>query len=112
MSRHRVRAALPDLGAHDAVARLIRRTMAGAGVRGTVVPFPQWPAGFFTPGAPDDARLVMARTPGGTAGVCLAAPVRGAPGPGALDRTAETDTLVTRLAQATALAAEPLLMYQ
>ncbi|MET7700271.1 fused response regulator/phosphatase [Streptomyces sp. NPDC005485] len=107
MSRNRARATLPDLGAHDAVARLIRRTMASSGVRTTVVPFPQWPAGFFTPGAPDDARLVLTRTPGGTAGVCLAAAVPGAP-----DRIPETDTLVARLAQATALAAEPLLMYQ
>ena len=107
MSRSRVRSTLPDLGAHEAVTRLIRRTVAGAGVCGTVVPFPQWPAGFFTPGAPDDARLVLTRTPGGTAGVCLATPVLGA-----YDRTPETDMLVARLAQATALAAEPLLMYQ
>jgi serine phosphatase RsbU (regulator of sigma subunit) len=108
MSRRRVRAALPDLGAHQAVARLIRQIMVGhTGVRSTVVPAPLWPAGFFTAGAPEDARLVLAKTHGGKTPVCLATPAHGGH-----DGTAETDALVARLAQATALAAEPLLMYQ
>ncbi|MHA5048418.1 SpoIIE family protein phosphatase [Streptomyces sp. SD15] len=106
-ARCRARSWLPDLGAHQAVARLISRIMAGrTAMRATVVPDPLWPAGLFRAGRPDDARLVLARTPDGTASVCLATP--------AYDRTAEpeTHTLVARLAQAAALAAEPLRRYQ
>ncbi|MFD4551866.1 SpoIIE family protein phosphatase [Streptomyces sp. NPDC058466] len=108
MSPSRARAALPDPGAHQAVARLIRHATAGrTGVRRTVVPAPLWPAGFFRPGAPDDARLVLAQSQDGRTPVCLATPARA-------DREAppETGALVARLARATALAAEPLLMYQ
>ncbi|WP_406371245.1 fused response regulator/phosphatase [Streptomyces sp. NBC_00647] len=108
LSRSRARAALPDSGAHEAVARLIGSAMAGrGGVRGTVVPAPLWPAGFFRPGAAEDARLVLARTPDGTTPVCLATPAHTG-----RDRAPETGRLVVRLAQATALAAEPLLRYQ
>lgn len=108
MSRSRARAALPDRGAHEAVARLIRHATAGhTGVRRTVVPAPLWPGGFFRPGVSEDARLMLARTQDGRTPVCLATPARA-------DRDAapEADALVARLARATALAAEPLLMYQ
>ncbi|MFC3576503.1 fused response regulator/phosphatase [Streptomyces yaanensis] len=105
LSRSRARAALPDAGAHETVARLIRGLVAGhTGTRGTVVPFPLWPAGFLRPGRPDDARVVVGRTQEGKPAVCLAVPTSGP--------AAEGDALVTRLAQATALAAEALLMYQ
>ncbi|GHH84662.1 fused response regulator/phosphatase [Streptomyces capitiformicae] len=106
-SRARARTTLPDAGAHEAVARLIRRLTDGnLGPHDTVVPAPLWPPGFFRPGVTEDARLVLARTEGG-APVCVATPVGGI-------RTASADTagLVARLAQATALAAQPLLMYQ
>ncbi|AVH59128.1 MULTISPECIES: fused response regulator/phosphatase [Streptomyces] len=108
LSRSRARAALPDPGAHETVARLIRHATAGrTGVRHTVVPAPLWPAGFFRPGASDDAHLVLAPAQDGRAPVCLATPAHA-------DRGAapNTDALVARLARATALAAEPLLMYQ
>ncbi|MFD9106888.1 SpoIIE family protein phosphatase [Streptomyces bottropensis] len=106
-SRARARTTLPDVGAHEAVARLIRRvTDCAPGTADTVVPAPLWPAGFFRPGVTEDARLVLARTESGTP-VCVATPVRGTPG-----TAAGTTGLVGRLAQATALAAQPLLMYQ
>ncbi|EKX62408.1 stage II sporulation protein E [Streptomyces ipomoeae 91-03] len=106
-SRARARTTLPDAGAHETVARLIRRiTAADPRPHDTVVPAPLWPAGFFRPGLTDDAHLVLARTEGGTP-VCVATPVRGARG-----ATPDTVALVARLAQATALAAQPLLMYQ
>jgi CheY-like chemotaxis protein len=108
MSRNRARAALPDPSAHHSVARLIRHMTAGhPEARSAVVPAPLWPAGFFRPGAPDDARLVLALTHDGKTPVCLATPARGG-----RDGSVDTDALVARLAQATALAAEPLLMYQ
>ncbi|MEV0169546.1 fused response regulator/phosphatase [Streptomyces sp. NPDC050803] len=104
----RSRLALPDTSAHEAVARLITRIAQGrTGVHSTVVPAPLWPAGFFRPGLPDDARLVLAFTQEGRTPVCIATPVRGTP---LLDPAAGEP--VARLAQATALAAEPLLMYQ
>ncbi|MGW0708024.1 SpoIIE family protein phosphatase [Streptomyces sp. NPDC002643] len=106
-SRARARTTLPDAGAHEAVARLIRRlTAADPEPHDTVVPAPLWPAGFFRAGIAEDARLVLARTEGGTP-ICIATPVRAT-------RTVAPDTagLVARLAQATALAAQPLLMYQ
>ncbi|MER6158706.1 fused response regulator/phosphatase [Streptomyces sp. NPDC001868] len=106
-SRARARTTLPDASAHEAVARLIRRVTDGnPGPHDTVVPAPLWPPGFFRPGVTEDARLVLARTESGTP-VCVATPVRGARG-----ATAGTTGLVARLAQATALAAQPLLMYQ
>ncbi|MDX3840869.1 fused response regulator/phosphatase [Streptomyces europaeiscabiei] len=106
-SRARARSTLPDAGAHDAVARLIRRVTDGdPGPHDTVVPAPLWPAGFFRPGVTEDARLVLARTESGTP-VCVATPVHGARG-----TASDAMGLVARLAQATALAAQPLLMYQ
>ncbi|BAC73695.1 protein phosphatase [Streptomyces avermitilis] len=105
LSRRRARTSLPGPGAHEAVARLIRGTTAGhAGVRSIVVPAPLWPAGFLRPGVSEDARVVLAQTQEGKPAVCLATPAHA--------RAQETGALVARLAQATALAAEPLLMYQ
>ncbi|GAA3081823.1 hypothetical protein GCM10010449_02260 [Streptomyces rectiviolaceus] len=116
LSRRRAAASLPDAGAHEAVIRLMRRVMSGrTGVRHTVVPSPLWPPGFFRPvgaigqgcdGTPEDADLVLARLREGRTLVCLATPAyEDAP-------SGETAHLVERLAHATALAAEPLLMYQ
>ncbi len=100
----RSRAAMPDAGAHEAVARLITRIAEGrTGVHSTVVPAPLWPAGFFGAGRQHDARLVLAFTQEGRTPVCVATPVRGAP---------RDDVSLLRLAQATAFTAEPLLMYR
>ncbi|MEV8021115.1 fused response regulator/phosphatase [Streptomyces sp. NPDC086554] len=116
LSRTRLATSLPDDAAHEAVGRLMRRVMAGrTGVRDTVVPAPLWPPGFFRPvgrtgqwcdGTPENARLVLARLREGRTLVSLATPAYGEEGP------AEAARLVGRLAHATALAAEPLLMYQ
>ncbi|WP_093774976.1 fused response regulator/phosphatase [Streptomyces sp. yr375] len=111
LSRNRTTLALPDAGAHRAVAALLRRLGHGpaghAGVRITTVPAPQWPAGFFRPQVRHDARLVLIPTQDGRASVCLATPTRG------VRRVdPETESLLARLAQAAVLAAEPLLMYQ
>lgn len=94
---------LPDPAAHETVARLVSR-LAGAhgGPRGVVVPATVWPAGFFRPGRREAARLVPAVTPGRRTPVCVAVPAA-AP---------VVDGMLSRLAQVTALAAEPLLMYQ
>ncbi|MFE0175866.1 SpoIIE family protein phosphatase [Streptomyces sp. NPDC059002] len=113
LSRCRSTASLPDEGAHDAVARLIRRVMAGrTGVRATVVPAPLWPPGFFRAegpggtGLPDGARLALSRARETCEPVCLATPAY------AQGLTTDTGRLVGRLAHATALAAERLLMYE
>ncbi|MFI5682448.1 SpoIIE family protein phosphatase [Streptomyces sp. NPDC051636] len=107
-SRDRSVLALPDATAHAAVARLVTRLVEGrAGAHSAVVPAPLWPAGFFRPGAEDDARLVVAQTRASRTPVCLATPVRRAPGADPAD-----DALLVRLAENAALAAEPLLMYQ
>lgn len=51
LSRRRAATALPDRGAHDAVARLLRGLMSGrTGAHSTVIPAPVWPAGFFGAG--------------------------------------------------------------
>ncbi len=108
ISRDRTSIALPDEGADRTVAGLLRRLTRGqAGVQITTVAAPLWPAGFFRPGVQHDARLVLILTQDGNSAVCLATPTRGV-------RPVDPDTeaLVARLAQATALAAEPLLMYQ
>ncbi|GAA3805227.1 SpoIIE family protein phosphatase [Streptomyces phyllanthi] len=106
--RGRASALPPDAGAREAAVQLIRQVAARAGgVHGTVVPGPLWPPGFFHPRAGSDARLVMTHTQDGKAVVCLATPADG-PRP----RGPRTDTLVARLAHATALAAETLLLYQ
>ncbi|WP_338898661.1 fused response regulator/phosphatase [Streptomyces sp. TG1A-60] len=106
-SRARARTTLPDAGAHDSVARLLRRITDGdPGPHDTVVPAPLWPPGFFRPGVTEDTRLVLARTESGTP-VCVATPLRDTRA-----MTPDTASLVARLAQATALAAQSLLMYQ
>lgn len=107
-SRDRTSLALPDAGAHRAVAGLLRRLTRGqSGVQITTVPAPLWPAGFFRPGIQHDGRLAMVLTQDGKAPVCLATPTRGV-----RRVNPEDEALVAQLAQATALAAEPLLMYQ
>ncbi|KOG39257.1 fused response regulator/phosphatase [Streptomyces resistomycificus] len=107
-SRDRTSLALPDAGAHRAVAALLRRLTRGQeGVQITSVAAPLWPAGFFRPGVQHDARLVLIPTQDGRAAVCLATPTRGV-----RRVNPERETLMARLAQATVLAAEPLLMYQ
>ncbi|RPF32987.1 fused response regulator/phosphatase [Streptomyces sp. TLI_185] len=108
ISRDRTSLALPDAGAHRTVAGLLRRLTRGqAGVQITTVPAPLWPAGFFRPGMQHDARLALVLTQDGQAPVCLATPTRGV-----RRVNPEEEALVAQLAQAAALAAEPLLMYQ
>ncbi len=95
---------LPDAAAHETVARLLSRLAAGpGGAPGVLVPATVWPAGFFRPGRREAARLVPAVTAGRRTPVCVAVPAA-AP--------VVDDGLLSRLAQVTALAAEPLLMYQ
>lgn len=95
---------LPDAAAHETVARLVSRLTAGhGGPRGVVAPATVWPAGFFRPGLREAARLVPAVTPGRRTPVCVAVPAT-AP--------VVDDGLLSRLARVTALAAEPLLLYQ
>ncbi|MEU2284017.1 fused response regulator/phosphatase [Streptomyces sp. NPDC013178] len=107
-SRDRTSLSLPDASAHRAVAGLLRRLTRGqSGVRITTVQAPLWPAGFFRPGMQHDARLALIPTQDGSASVCLATPTRGV-----RRVNPESEALVARLAQATVLAAEPLLMYQ
>ncbi|MEU0069207.1 fused response regulator/phosphatase [Streptomyces sp. NPDC006332] len=107
-SRDRTSVALPDESAHQTVAGLLRRLARGqAGVQITTVPAPLWPAGYFRPGVQHDARLALVLTQDGKSPVCLAVPTRGLRRAGP-----EAEALLARLAQATALAAEPLLMYQ
>ncbi|GAA1890959.1 hypothetical protein GCM10009837_11380 [Streptomyces durmitorensis] len=115
-SRRRAAESLPDAGAHEAVSRLMQRVMSGrTGVRYSVVPAPLWPPGFFRPvgsaahwgdGTPEDAGLALARLSQGRTLVCLATPAY------QQEPAGETGHLVERLAHATALAAEPLLMYE
>ncbi|MER5579645.1 PP2C family protein-serine/threonine phosphatase, partial [Streptomyces massasporeus] len=97
-------------GAHrgQAAARLVTRLAEGrTGVHTTVVPAPLWPAGVFRAGVEEDARLTVATAQDGRTTVCLATPARSTATGDPAD-----DGLCTRLAQATVLAAEPLLMYQ
>ncbi|MEU9973388.1 fused response regulator/phosphatase [Streptomyces sp. NPDC051014] len=108
LSRGRTSLALPDEGAHRDVAGLLRRLTRGqSGVRITTVPAPLWPTGFFRPGVQHDARLTLVLTQDGQVPVCLATPTRGR-----RRVSPENEALLAQLAQATALAAEPLLMYQ
>ncbi|MET9828728.1 fused response regulator/phosphatase [Streptomyces sp. NPDC006385] len=96
---------LPGTAPHVAAARLITRLAKGrpgrGGAHSTVVPAALWPAGLFRPGVQEDAGRVLAFSEAGRTPVCVATPVCHA-----------DDGLLARLAQATALAAEPLLMYQ
>ncbi|MFJ8633649.1 SpoIIE family protein phosphatase [Streptomyces sp. NPDC093568] len=129
----RSRLALSDAGPHQAAARLITRIAdRRAGVHSTVVPAPVWPTGLFRPGVQDDAHLILAPAQEGRALVCVATPahrtaVPVAPFRGAGNRASRPDEAADarrhdaalsaaldaeRLAEATALAAEPLLMYQ
>ncbi|MFJ6082171.1 SpoIIE family protein phosphatase [Streptomyces sp. NPDC092369] len=108
LSRDRTAVALPDEGAHRAVSTLLRRLTRGqSDLQLTTVPAPLWPTGFFRPGVQHDARLALVLTQDGRAPVCLAAPARGMRRLGP-----DGEALLAQLAQATALAAEPLLMYQ
>ncbi|MEU2623948.1 fused response regulator/phosphatase [Streptomyces sp. NPDC007157] len=108
LSRERTSLALPDEGAHRDVAGLLRRLTRGqCGVQITTVPAPLWPTGFFRPGVQHDARLTLVLTQDGNVPVCLATPTRGR-----RRVSPENEALLAQLAQATALAAEPLLMYQ
>ncbi|ANS64777.1 magnesium or manganese-dependent protein phosphatase [Streptomyces lincolnensis] len=108
LSRDRIPVALPDESADRTVATLLRRLARGqAGVQLTTVPAQLWPTGFFRPGVDHDARLALAPTQDSRATVCLASPARGIRRVGL-----EGEALLAQLAQATALAAEPLLMYQ
>ncbi|MFI1719938.1 SpoIIE family protein phosphatase [Streptomyces sp. NPDC020489] len=108
LSRDRIPVALPDDAANRAVATLLQRLARGqSAMQLTTVPAPMWPAGYFRPGVEHDARLALVPTQDGRAAVCLAAPARGMRRMGG-----ESDTLLARLAQATAFAAHPLLMYQ
>ncbi|MEU0174590.1 fused response regulator/phosphatase [Streptomyces massasporeus] len=94
--------------AHQAAARLVSRLAEGrTGVHTTVVPAPLWPAGVFRAGVEEDARLTVATAQDGRTTVCLATPARSTATGDPAD-----DGLRARLAQATVLAAEPLLMYQ
>lgn len=94
--------------AHQAAARLLTRLAEGrTGVHTTVVPAPLWPAGVFRAGVEEDARLTVATAQDGRTTVCLATPARSTAAGDPPD-----DGLRARLAQATVLAAEPLLMYQ
>ncbi|MDG4858362.1 fused response regulator/phosphatase [Streptomyces sp. T-3] len=106
LSQRRTPASLPDASAHAAVARLMQRLVSGrSGVQSSVVPAPMWPGGYFSAGDGFGARVTLARGSGGKPPVCLATPAY-------LDGPTESGLLVGRLAHATALAAEPLLMYE
>ncbi|MEV0437600.1 fused response regulator/phosphatase [Streptomyces spectabilis] len=138
LSRRRAATALPDQGAHDAVARLLRGLMSGrTGSHSTVIPAPVWPSGFFGTSpfepVPDvlepypDARAGNGHGPDGGRryddtlldppdGALLAlartrddhAPVCLATPAHAREHAAE----LTRLAHATARVAEQLFMYE
>ncbi|WP_063749155.1 PP2C family protein-serine/threonine phosphatase, partial [Streptomyces viridochromogenes] len=102
------RPAPADSAAHRTAARLVTRLAEGrTGVHSAVVPAPLWPSGVFRPGVEEDARLTVAPAQDGRSAVGLATPVRRVPATDPAD-----DGLLARLAQATALAAEPLLLYQ
>ncbi|MFM9613317.1 SpoIIE family protein phosphatase [Streptomyces niveiscabiei] len=108
LPRGRAPAARPDADADETVVRLVTRLAEGrGGTRSVVVPGALWPVGYFRRGVRDDARLILAPAPEGRTPVCVATPA-----PPAHASDAGDDGLLTRLAQATALAAEPLLMYQ
>ncbi|WP_240656565.1 fused response regulator/phosphatase [Streptomyces sp. V2] len=108
LPRGRAPAARPDADADETVVRLVTRLAEGrGGTRSVVVPGALWPVGYFRRGVRDDARLILAPAPEGRTPVCVVTPA-----PPAHASDAGDDGLLTRLAQATALAAEPLLMYQ
>ncbi|MEU6390306.1 fused response regulator/phosphatase [Streptomyces sp. NPDC046939] len=103
LSRRGGTAPAPDAVARERAAALARRVeCAPGGVRSMIVPRSVWPDAYF---GPRDVQLVLARTRAGHLPVCLAMPV--APDPGG-----RVGPLVAQLARASALAAEPLLMYE
>ncbi|MFJ9036177.1 SpoIIE family protein phosphatase [Streptomyces sp. NPDC102406] len=103
LSRRGAWAAAPDAVAREQAAAIARRVVcAPGGARSTIVPRSMWPDAYFGPG---DVRLVLARTRSRHLPVCLATPV-------APDPAGRIGPLVAQLARATALAAEPLLMYE
>ncbi|MFF7166611.1 SpoIIE family protein phosphatase [Streptomyces sp. NPDC008086] len=131
----------PHVAAARLIIRLAEGRTHPAEVHSTTVPATLWPAGFFRPGVREDAHLVLASGQEGRACVCIAtpacqtpapatssrgaglyryaAPPRGAtshgePAPARLHNPAPPTAAhpTERLAQATALAAEPLLRYQ
>ncbi len=109
-SRRRARAALPDASAAAEVVRLSERLIAGrGGVHSTVVPAPMWPSGYFRAGQTETARLVVGAGSDTGPPVCVAVPAYEGHGSGGGD---ENGRLLGRLVHATALAAEPLLMYE
>ncbi|WP_128437193.1 fused response regulator/phosphatase [Streptomyces cyaneus] len=130
----------PHVAAARLITRIAEGRTGRTGVHSTVVPASLWPAGFFRPGVREDARLIVASGQEGRVQVCIATPAcavpqRGAgryryaaPPRGATNHDVPADARrhsavlpvaappverpAERLAQATALAAEPLLMYQ
>ncbi|MFJ7072796.1 SpoIIE family protein phosphatase [Streptomyces sp. NPDC098781] len=121
----RSRLAVPDANAYDTAARLIariaQRWSGRSGVHSTVVPAQLWPTGFFRPGIREDAHLILASARESRARVCIATPAATTPPRAATSHDPAAALPVAplpaehpaeRLAQATALAAEPLLMYQ
>ncbi|WP_030687279.1 fused response regulator/phosphatase [Streptomyces sp. NRRL B-1347] len=136
LSRRRAVTALPDRGAHDAVARLMRSLMSGrTGAHSTVIPAPVWPSGFFGAGPFEPAPDVLepypdTRAGNGHGGDHAYDDPLGAPPDGALLALARTRddhapvclaapahardhaTELTRLAHATARVAEQLFMYE
>ncbi|MDO0915500.1 fused response regulator/phosphatase [Streptomyces sp. DT2A-34] len=134
-------ATAPHVAAARLITRIAEGRNGRTGVHSTVVPASLWPAGFFRPGIREEAHLLLASGQEGRAHVCIATPAcraavpatpsRGAglyrhaaPPRGATSHDGPADNRrhiaappveaapEERLAQATALAAEPLLMYQ
>ncbi|MFJ8532727.1 SpoIIE family protein phosphatase [Streptomyces sp. NPDC093591] len=130
----------PHVAAARLITRIAENRTGRTGVHSTVVPASLWPAGFFRPGMREDAHLVLASGQEGKAQVCIATPAQDLSGPHEVNRgsaapfrgagncaTSHDEPAedrrhnaappiaalpAERLAQATALAAEPLLMYQ
>ncbi|MEU6842753.1 SpoIIE family protein phosphatase [Streptomyces sp. NPDC046716] len=102
IDRHSARTGQPGAGDEERAAALIRRALcARGGIHTAVLPGALWPASYVGPG---DVRLVLARSRDGLS-VCLVTPVHP-------DTGRRIGPLVTQLARATVLAAEPLLRYE
>ena len=130
----------PHIAAARLITRLAEGRTGRTEVHSTIVPASLWPAGFFRPGIREDAHLVLASGQDDRAQVCIATPAQDLSGPGEFERGSAAPLRgagncatshnvpaqarrhnaalplaappAERLAQATALAAEPLLMYQ
>ncbi|MET8471069.1 SpoIIE family protein phosphatase [Streptomyces sp. NPDC006422] len=103
LSRRSPTAHAPDAAARERAVELVRQVNCGpGGVRTTLQPAAVWPRAYFGPGG---ARLTLARTRDGRLPVCLATP-------GFADPEGRIGPLVAQLARATALAAEPLVLYE